>query len=164
MSGNSSALLFVNGMYDPGQIAVTHDPCEEALQFWELVLDKYVDNKGRADFIALSKDMNDLKRFADFVESTSPTSHPALLGDARAHFALNCMVRDCPRLPRVPFRAELLDQQLESASWEFVASEKCSDHGSYINRYVKNQIPKSFKVKFIKYDWTINQRSNPSGT
>ncbi len=99
------------------------------------------------------------------------------------------MVRDCPRLPREAFRADSLDQQLESAAQEFfakekhlridskkrtiyvssildfytedfVASGKSRDLGRYINRYLQDPVPKDFKVKFIKYDWTINQRPN----
>jgi hypothetical protein len=46
------------------------------------------------------------------------------LGDARVHFALNCMVRSCPRLPRTPFKADTLDLVLEQLSHEFFMSEK----------------------------------------
>ena len=42
------------------------------------------------------------------------------LEDPRVHFALNCMVRSCPRLPREPFAAERLDSQLEAAAKEFL--------------------------------------------
>ena len=31
------------------------------------------------------------------------------LGEPRVHFALNCLVRGCPRLPPTPFVAERLD-------------------------------------------------------
>lgn len=109
------------------------------------------------------------------------------LGDPRVHFALNCMVRDCPRLPRQAFTAETLDQQLEAASREFftkekhfrldddnrilyvssildfytedfVPSGKAADLASYINTYLEQPVPEGYKVKFIKYDWTINQQ------
>ncbi|MBO1256048.1 DUF547 domain-containing protein [Alteromonas sp. 5E99-2] len=107
------------------------------------------------------------------------------LGEPRAHFALNCMVKDCPRLPQVPFVAETLDEQLKQAAWEFFAKEKhfyrddknnavyvseildfytedfvesgkTKDLGEYINRYVNTPIPDSYKIKFIDYDWRIN--------
>ncbi|MGE0652398.1 MAG: DUF547 domain-containing protein, partial [Alphaproteobacteria bacterium] len=42
------------------------------------------------------------------------------LGEERVHFALNCMVVGCPRLPRRAFRAAALDRQLEQAAQEFV--------------------------------------------
>ena len=108
------------------------------------------------------------------------------LGDARIHFALNCMVRDCPRLPREPFTATALDTQLDSAAREFFSRAKHLriDHGkrtvwlseildfytedfvpsgrsvdllTYVNRYVPAPIPADFRVRFIDYDWTINQ-------
>lgn len=229
------------------------DSYEAALQSWELVLEKYVDNIGRTDFIALADDSSDLRRFVDYVGSISPASDPTQfdtpdkilayhinaynalamlgviereipedfdsffkragffkfrsvvvggkktslydyenkvirpLGDPRAHFALNCMVRDCPKLPMIPFRADTLEQQLELAAQEFFADEKklridhekrtvfvssildfytedfvvsgkSRDLPGYINNYLENPVPEKFKVKFIKYDWTINQR------
>jgi hypothetical protein len=44
--------------------------------------------------------------------------------DPRVHFALNCMVRGCPRLPRYPFRGETLQLQLKTASQEFFNDEE----------------------------------------
>jgi len=248
-----SALLTSNQLLAQLENSDESDAYERALQSWELVLERYVDTSGRTDFIALAEDSGDLRRFVDFLESTGPSSHPALfnspekilayhinaynalamlgviergipedfdsffkragffkfrsvvvagkktslydyenkvirpLGDARAHFALNCMVRDCPRLPMIPFRAESLNEQLEQVSWEFfskqkhlriddkkrtiyvsaildfytedfVASGKPRDLPSYINTYLENPLPLEYKVKFIDYDWTINQR------
>lgn len=109
------------------------------------------------------------------------------LNDPRAHFALNCMVRDCPRLPRSVFTPELLDAQLNQAAREFinsskyvlidrdkrqvrvsaifdfytkdfVASGKARDLPDYINRYRDEPLPDGYKVKYLKYDWTINQQ------
>jgi len=109
------------------------------------------------------------------------------LGEPRVHFALNCMVRDCPRLPTVPFDAEMLDQQLDQLTGEFfnkqkhlvvdsenkrvyvseildfytedfVASAKPQDLLSYIQQYHDRPIPDHYHVKFIDYDWTINQQ------
>lgn len=108
------------------------------------------------------------------------------LGEPRVHFALNCMVRDCPRLPQQAFRSETLDQQLESATREFFANEKhiridddkktvylsailkfytkdfvasgrARDLPTYVNRYRTSPIAEDYRVKFIRYDWTINQ-------
>ncbi len=109
------------------------------------------------------------------------------LGDARAHFALNCMVRDCPRLPQVPFRAPTLDAQLDSAAREFfasprhlridtearvvwlsaildfytedfVASGAPDDLPAYVNRYRETPLPAGYRVRFAPYDWTINRQ------
>ncbi len=109
------------------------------------------------------------------------------LNEPRIHFALNCMVRDCPRLPRQAFVAETLDQQLEQAAIEFfqhprklqvdhdareirvsaildfytsdfVSSGRAEDLPEYINRYLQQPLPRNYRVKFIDYDWRINRQ------
>ena len=109
------------------------------------------------------------------------------LDEPRIHFALNCMVKDCPRLPQQPFLAETLDKQFDEAtvefftkdnhlrfdhdkntaylSWildvyvdDFVESGKAKDLASYVNPYLDKPIPEGYKIKFIKYDWTVNQQ------
>lgn len=108
------------------------------------------------------------------------------LGDPRVHFALNCMVRDCPRLPREPFRAQTLDAELDAAAREFLNSEKHvrtepsrktvwlsaiidfytedfapeeRDAGiiDYLNRYRTDPVPRDWRVRYLDYDWTVNQ-------
>ena len=107
------------------------------------------------------------------------------LGEPRVHFALNCMVRACPRLPREAFRVATLDAQLESAAREFFAkplhlrvidrdrevrvseildfytedfapSGRPQDLLPYINRYREVAVPLDFRVRYIPYDWTLN--------
>ena len=114
------------------------------------------------------------------------------LGEPRVHFALNCMVRDCPRLPREAFWAAELDLQLETVTREFFSKEKhirvdtenlevwlseildfytedfVADGRrqsliSYVNRYVPTPIGDGYRVQFIPYDWTIN-RQRPGAT
>jgi hypothetical protein len=109
------------------------------------------------------------------------------LGEPRVHFALNCMVRDCPRLPRKPFVANELDRQLQTATVDFFAndkhlriehdkrevlvseilrfytkdfveSNKRQDLIEYINQYRADSVPADYKVRFIPYDWTINSQ------
>lgn len=109
------------------------------------------------------------------------------LGEPRMHFALNCMVKDCPRLPQTVFTAQNLERDLQNAAVEFfnkdthiqlkaesmevhlsgimkfytkdyVASGKKQDLIGYVNQYRESSIPESYKVKFIKYDWTVNQQ------
>ena len=46
------------------------------------------------------------------------------LGDARIHFALNCMVAGCPRLPQVPFDGARLNAQLEAAARLFFSESR----------------------------------------
>ena len=107
------------------------------------------------------------------------------LGDPRIHFALNCMVRACPRLPQTPFHAENLDatldmltrefvnhsghvQVLETAGLvrlseifrfyeeDFVNPKTASSLIAYINRYRDKPIDENLNVEFIAYDWTVN--------
>lgn len=106
------------------------------------------------------------------------------LGDPRVHFALNCMVRGCPRLPREPWAAERIDAQLDAATRLFVSEvrnveivperrvvrlssifdfypedflARAPSLIAYVNRYRAETIPDGFEVEFIPYDWTLNQ-------
>lgn len=107
------------------------------------------------------------------------------LGDPRIHFALNCMVRACPRLPQTPFQAGNLNAALDVLTREFVNhpghvqvlrsarlvrlskifhfykedfvnSKTASSLIAYINGYRDEPIDENFKVEFIAYDWTVN--------
>jgi hypothetical protein len=107
------------------------------------------------------------------------------MGDPRVHFALNCMVRGCPRLPREPFRADQLDLELQASAQYFLSEprnvdvqtdrqtvrfsqilqfytddflKKAPSLIAYANTYRESKIPEGFKVDFIPYDWTLNQR------
>ena len=109
------------------------------------------------------------------------------LGEPRVHFALNCMVRSCPRLPQVAFSADELEAQLEAAAREFVndprnvrvdaaahevwlssifdfytkdfaADGKRDGLIAYVNRYRDERIDPGLAVKFIPYDWTLNRQ------
>lgn len=105
------------------------------------------------------------------------------MGDERVHFALNCMVIGCPRLPNQPFSGEHLDAQLEEAARRFfneprnlqvdlvggtvrVSSilsfykddflKRSPTLLAYINRYAPLTLPAGMEIEFISYDWTIN--------
>jgi hypothetical protein len=107
------------------------------------------------------------------------------MGDPRVHFALNCMVRGCPRLPREPFRGPKLESQLDAAAREFFSEErhirldppgrrvflseilrfytkdflaKAPSLVAYVNLYRAQPIPDDWSVEFIPYDWTLNAR------
>jgi len=110
------------------------------------------------------------------------------MGEERIHFALNCMSRGCPRLPRVPFTAKKLNQELEEQARFFFSEErnvqvdekektvklseildffpedflkKAKSLIGYANRYrVKGkELPETFKEEFIPYDWRVNHAS-----
>jgi hypothetical protein len=107
------------------------------------------------------------------------------LGDARMHFALNCMAVSCPRLPREPFTAEGLDRQLDreakyfftegrnlridpenkaitvSEILDFYEEDFTAQEGfltAYIDRYTEESVLRDFVVGFFDYDWTVNQQ------
>ena len=113
------------------------------------------------------------------------------LNEPRVHFALNCMVKDCPRLPTTPFYPESLNETLEQLTYEFfnkqkhfyldgkrkrayvseildfytedfVASGKARDLPQYINQYIEQPIPSNYKLRFIDYDWRINAQPEQS--
>ena len=107
------------------------------------------------------------------------------LGEERVHFALNCMAVSCPRLPRVPFRAESLDAELDRQARFFFSEArnlridtatrtvwlskildfytgdflaKAPSLIAYANRYSREAIPLDYTVRFIPYDWTVNRQ------
>lgn len=109
------------------------------------------------------------------------------LDEPRTHFALNCMVKDCPRLLQKAYYADTLDADLQAVSQEFFSKEqhirldddakqvylsgimkfytkdftptgKKQDLIPYVNQFSAKKVPEDYKVKFIKYDWTVNQQ------
>ncbi len=107
------------------------------------------------------------------------------LGEERVHFALNRMVRGCPRLPEEPFRPERLEAQLAAAAREFCGSAyqvrpdpgnrtvwlsqifdfytgdflaKTPDLIAYVNRWRAEPLPTDWAVRFFEYDWTVNRQ------
>jgi hypothetical protein len=109
------------------------------------------------------------------------------LGEPRVHFALNCMVRSCPRLPQTAFSADQVEAQLEAAAREFLndprnvrvdsaahavwlssildfytadfaADGKHRSLIEYVNRYRDESVDPGLTVKFIPYDWTLNRQ------
>lgn len=104
------------------------------------------------------------------------------IGDPRIHFALNCSAVGCPRLPREPFMAAGLSQQLDRETRRFFSSPEhlridradstayasglldfyredfVADAGSplaFVNRYVTEPVPAGYALRIIPYDWTI---------
>jgi hypothetical protein len=108
-------------------------------------------------------------------------------GEERVHFALNCMVRGCPRLPREAFRAARLEAQLAAAAREFCESPyhvrpnppdrsvqvsqifefftgdfvpaKAPSLLAYLNLWRREKFPADWRVHFFPYDWTVNRQA-----
>ncbi|MES2710560.1 MAG: DUF547 domain-containing protein [Pseudomonadota bacterium] len=112
------------------------------------------------------------------------------MGEERVHFALNCMVRGCPRLPRTAFRTATLEASLAAAAREFCSSSyhvrpdpgartvrvsqifdfftadfvpaKAPSIIAYINRWRAQPIPADWTLRFFDYDWSINRQPAPA--
>ncbi len=56
--------------------AETEDLYQKHLSDWEETLERFVDDQGRTDFVALEKDVLCLQKFIDAVGQVSPETHP----------------------------------------------------------------------------------------
>lgn len=230
-------------------------PPAQAQAAWARVLDRFVNERGEVDFLALSQDRSDLDRYVQFVAETPlaatgddraasderlahlvnaynalsmwnvidsgiPATHAGWrkvdffilrtlriggearslysfendvirpytrrIGEPRVHFALNCSALGCPVLPRTPFVAADLQQQLarettaffarpenfridhaERTVWlseilDFYPDDFVPAHGvnliDYANRQVREPAPRDYRIRFTPYDWTVANR------
>ena len=103
--------------------------------------------------------------------------------DARIHFAINCASFSCPKLRTEAYVAEKLEEQLEDAATQFIndpdrniiTSEQAEissifswfrsdfkrDAGSvraYINQYAETPLSKEGALKYMPYNWSINDQ------
>lgn len=104
--------------------------------------------------------------------------------EPRIHFAVNCAARSCPKLADFAYRAEVLDQQLEQVTREFVNGDKnilspdrvqlskilswywmdfkkqYKSRIEFLNKYSEAvQINADAKVVFRDYNWRLNKQS-----
>ncbi len=107
------------------------------------------------------------------------------LGEERIHFALNCMAVSCPRLPREPFSAANLEQQLARETRAFFSEARhfsvddaarsvrlseilnfypedflarAPSLAQYAARQAGRVVPDDYAISFTPYDWTINRQ------
>ncbi len=103
--------------------------------------------------------------------------------DSRMHFALVCAAKGCPPLADFAFHPDKLDQQLNQitskafSNGQFLKVEedqqrvhlsqifewyrqdflkKSNNLIDYINNYRSEKIPTNFKIRYYKYDWSLN--------
>ena len=107
--------------------------------------------------------------------------------DPRVHMALNCASGGCPQLPPEAFDSQKLDSQLDREATKFVNEDRnvhydaASNTASlshifdwydkdfdkhqihWINQHrpKDRQIPETAKLKFVDYDWRLNDTSLP---
>ncbi len=218
------------------------------MEVYGRVLQAFVDDQGRIDFVGMSEDRDDLNQVVAFVQAISPRNRPDLfptrehelaywinaynaismhtiieddfpdnlggfklvryfiwqkvtvggeevslndlerewilpLNEARVHFALNCMVVDCPILPRVPFKADTLEEDLEAAAvfffneprnlvydaergrvtlneiidfFDFDFEREAGSVLAYVQRYSPVELPDDTRVRYRDYNWDVN--------
>jgi hypothetical protein len=111
------------------------------------------------------------------------------LNEPRIHFVLNCSAVSCPVLPRTPFTAAGLEQELERETRAFFARPEnlridtaqrtvyfneilkfytedfTPAHApsliAYAQKYSAQSIPPDYAVAFTPYDWTVANSQRP---
>jgi hypothetical protein len=110
------------------------------------------------------------------------------LGEERVHFVLNCMVVSCPRLTRTGLHGRSVGPSTRTAAHEFVNETRnvrvdaaartvwlsaifnfytkdffahAPSLIGYLNRHRTDPIPQDFGVRYLDYDWTVNQVPAP---
>jgi hypothetical protein len=102
--------------------------------------------------------------------------------DARVHFAINCASMSCPPLHVAPFDSLTLNQTLESLATAFINGKAvqmgndgktvslsrifewyAEDFGGkenvidYLNHYRVAKLSPALPIKFMNYDWSLNE-------
>ena len=132
------------------------------------------------------KDINgpwttDFIKIGDKELSLGALEHSILrkMNEPRIHFAINCASASCPKLSNKAYTAEKLDEQLEKATYDFIDSNNNNiakaklelsrifkwykgdfNDGKliqYINPYTEVKIGPKAKIKYMKYDWSLNE-------
>lgn len=105
------------------------------------------------------------------------------MNEPRIHFAINCASISCPPLLREAYTASKINEQLEKATEDFIASDKnditqnalalsaifkfytedffLDDTKSlipYINKYSNKKVEMDTPVAFKEYDWGLNKQ------
>ncbi len=107
--------------------------------------------------------------------------------EPRIHFAVNCASRSCPPLRREAYSAEKLNAQLDDQARRFIndpsrnkitkddafVSKIFQWYGSdftksgslkvYVNKYSKIKIDPGAEIKFMFYDWSLNEQQSGGG-
>lgn len=103
------------------------------------------------------------------------------MNEPRIHFAINCASASCPKLLNTAFYSHTMEEQLEAVTYDFINDEKrnkltekemsvsrifqwfAGDFGSkkerhaFIRNYAKGTVAKNAKIRFLDYDWSLNE-------
>lgn len=103
------------------------------------------------------------------------------MGEPRIHFAINCASASCPKLLNKAFYSHSMEKQLEAVTKDFINDKKrnltgekemsvsrifqwfAGDFGTkkerhaFIRRYAQEPVAKNAKLRFLNYDWSLNE-------
>lgn len=103
------------------------------------------------------------------------------MGDPRIHFAINCASVSCPKLENTAYQSANVQERLEDVTKNFLNDPVknnlnskniylskiffwfSNDFGNkkekieFINRYSSKQLSSSTKIKYLDYDWALNE-------
>ncbi len=103
------------------------------------------------------------------------------MNEPRIHFGINCASFSCPQLPIEAFTAQKVEQQLEKLAIQFVNDSKrnkisadrvevskifswfkddftrSGDLIDFLNKYSKVKIDKDARVRYMDYNWELNE-------
>ncbi len=103
------------------------------------------------------------------------------MNEPRIHFAINCASASCPKLLNTAFYSHTMEKQLEAVTYDFINDEKrnkltekemsvsrifqwfAGDFGSkkerhaFIRNYAQGTVAKNAKIRFLDYDWSLNE-------
>ena len=102
--------------------------------------------------------------------------------EPRIHFAVNCASFSCPKLRTEAFRADVLEEQLETATRDFINDPERNqisedraelsrifkwygedfeagdrDVLDFINRYLPQPLLATAEIDYLTYDWSLNE-------
>ena len=121
----------------------------------------------------------DKKRHLDWIEHDMLR---AKLKEPMLHFALVCASKSCPILIDEPYKAKILNQQLKLAGIQFLNTSSKNYYNSetktlylskifdwfnedfgdknqliaFVQEFMQANIAKNAKIKYLKYDWSLN--------
>lgn len=173
----SEKFAFYINAYNAWTIKLILTGYPEIESIWDLG-GRIFDKPFQKEFITIDQQTVSL----DYIEHTilRPT-----FKDPRVHFAVNCASKSCPPLLSKPYLGKTLDSQLDEVTRAFVNdSEKNylrdktlylskifkwfsddfgNDPASFILKYASENLKsgidsqKSLKVKYLDYDWSLNE-------
>lgn len=138
---------------------------------------------GRIPFVNSTWDIKFIK-IGDELLDLNNIEHSKLrkkFNDPRIHMVLVCASKSCPALPQEAIRSSTLDSQLDQASiifvndpfknsitdtsiqlsmifkWYVMDFRAAGGVKAFVNNYSKKKLNDKTKIKYLNYDWSLNE-------